>query len=113
MSQVLRDNHTFSSKVYAAMMGPVMGHTILEMDEPEHRHHRGLVAEAFRHKTLARWEAELVSAVVDELIDAFVDRGRAELVRELTFPFPVQVIARHPRAARGATTRASTAGRSS
>jgi cytochrome P450 len=99
VSQVLRDNHTFSSEVYAAMMGPVMGHTILEMDEPEHRHHRGLVAEAFRHKTLARWESELVSAVVGELIDAIVDRageseGRAELVRELTFPFPVQVIAR-------------------
>jgi cytochrome P450 len=66
------------------------------MDEPEHRHHRGLVAEAFRHKTLARWESELVTAVVDELIDAFVDRatGSAELVREFTFPFPVQVIAR-------------------
>ena len=94
VSQVLRDNHTFSSEVYAAMMGPVMGHTILEMDEPEHRHHRGLVAEAFRHKTLARWESELVSAVVDELTDVFVDRGRAELVREFTFPFPVQVIAR-------------------
>ena len=94
VSQVLRDNHTFSSEVYAAMMGPVMGHTILEMDEPEHRHHRGLVAEAFRHKTLARWESELVSAVVGELIDVFVDRGRAELVREFTFPFPVQVIAR-------------------
>ena len=96
VSQVLRDNHTFSSEVYAAMMGPVMGHTILEMDEPEHRHHRSLVAEAFRQKTLARWESELVSPVVDELIDAFVGRGngRAELVREFTFPFPVQVIAR-------------------
>jgi cytochrome P450 len=94
VSQVLRDNHTFSSQVYAEMMGPVMGHTILEMDEPEHRHHRGLVAEAFRHKTLARWETELVRAVVGELIDRFADKGRAELVREFTFPFPVQVIAR-------------------
>ena len=94
VSQVLRDNHTFSSQVYAEMMGPVMGHTILEMDEPEHRHHRGLVAEAFRQKTLMRWESELVRAVVGELIDRFVDRGRAELVREFTFPFPVQVIAR-------------------
>jgi cytochrome P450 len=57
------------------------------------------VAEAFRQKTLARWESELVSAVVGELIDAIVgraaaSRGRAELVREFTFPFPVQVIAR-------------------
>jgi cytochrome P450 len=94
VSQVLRDNQTFSSQVYAEMMGPVMGHTILEMDEPEHRHHRSLVAEAFRHKTLARWETELVQAVVNELIDGFARDGRAELVRQFTFPFPVQVIAR-------------------
>src|SRR5439155_23945598 len=37
---------------------------------------------------------ELLGAVVDELIDRFADRGRADLVREFTFPFPVMVIAR-------------------
>jgi cytochrome P450 len=31
--------------------------------------------------------------VVDELIDGFADRGHADLVQELTFNFPVQVIA--------------------
>jgi len=31
--------------------------------------------------------------VVDEMIDGFVDRGRAELVREMTYRYPVQVIA--------------------
>ena len=35
--QVLRDNETYSSMVYADVMGQVMGRTILEMDEPEHR----------------------------------------------------------------------------
>jgi cytochrome P450 len=40
------------------------------------------------------WERDVVREVVDEHIDAFVDRGRADLVRELTFPFPVLVIAR-------------------
>ncbi|MBV9411942.1 MAG: cytochrome P450 [Acidimicrobiia bacterium] len=94
VSRVLRDNHNFSSQVYAEMMGPVMGHSILEMDEPEHRLHRALVSQAFRHKALARWEEELVGAVCDELIDRFVDAGRVDLVRAYTFPFPVQVIAR-------------------
>jgi cytochrome P450 len=41
-----------------------------------------------------RWEVEAVAPIVDECIDAFVDRGEAELVRELTLPFPVNVIAR-------------------
>ena len=36
----------------------------------------------------------LVTTVVDELIDGFSARGSADLVRELTFNFPVQVIAR-------------------
>ena len=92
--QVLRDHETYSSVVYADVMGTVMGRTILEMDEPEHRTIRSLVAGSFRSKMLERWEEELVAVVVNELVDAFIGRGRADLVREVTFNFPVQVIAR-------------------
>ena len=93
-NHVLRDDATFSSTVYVEMMGPVMGHTILEMDAPEHRRHRNLAGHAFRQKTLQRWEDELIGPLAHEMIDAFAARGRAELVKELTFPYPVQVIAR-------------------
>ncbi len=92
--QVLRDNETYSSVVYAEVMGIVMGRTILEMDEPEHRMNRALVASSFRSKMLERWEEELVALVVNELIDGFIERGRSDLVRDITFNFPVQVIAR-------------------
>ena len=91
--QVLRDNETFSSTVYEGVMGEVMGRTILQMDEPEHRLQRALVSPAFRSKMLERWEESLVRTVVNELIDGFAPRGHADLVRELTFDFPVQVIA--------------------
>ncbi|HEY1635914.1 MAG TPA: cytochrome P450 [Acidimicrobiales bacterium] len=91
---VLRDSVTFSSRVYERVMGPVMGHTILEMDDPEHGRFRRLAGHAFRHKALERWESELVEPLAQETIAAFAGRGHAELVRELTFPFPVQVIAR-------------------
>ena len=90
---VLRDGETFSSAGYADVMGAVMGHTILEMDEPEHHTYRGLVQQAFSRKAMERWEGEAVAPIVDECIDAFVDRGEADLVRELTLPFPVNVIA--------------------
>jgi cytochrome P450 len=93
-ARVLRDSVTFSSAVYTDLMGPVLGRTILEMDEPEHRLHRSLAGKAFRQKTLERWEAELIGPLADELIDQFAGRGEAELVQELSFPFPVQVIAR-------------------
>jgi cytochrome P450 len=92
--QVLRDNETFSSNVYAGVMGEVMGRTILEMDEPEHRMSRALVAGSFRSKVLERWEEDLVALVVNELVDSFIERGRSDLVRDITFNFPAQVIAR-------------------
>jgi cytochrome P450 len=91
---VLRDHETYSSTVLAEIMGPMLGHTMIAMDEPEHRAHRALVAPAFRPKLLARWEQDLVRRVVDELIDSFAPLGRADLVRCLTFAFPVRVIAR-------------------
>ena len=92
--RVLRDNETFSSTVYESIMGEVMGRTLLQMDEPLHRVHRMLVSPAFRSRILERWEAELVRSVVDDLLDRIAGRGRADLVRALTFNFPVQVIAR-------------------
>ncbi len=93
VSQVLRDGQTFSSSFYSNTMGAVMGHSILEMDAPEHGRYRGLIQKAFSKKALERWEDELVRPIVNGFIDRFVERGRADLVRELTFPFPVHVIA--------------------
>ena len=94
IAQVLRDAETFSSAhIIDLIMGPVMGeHIMLGMDDPQHRRYRALVSTAFRQKVLAQWENELVVAVATELIDAFADRGHADLVREFNFPFPTQVI---------------------
>jgi cytochrome P450 len=95
VARVLRDSESFSSShIIDIIVGPVMGdHIILGMDDPQHRRYRGLVSTAFRQKVLARWEDNLVGKVANELIDRFVDRGHAELVREFTFPYPTQVIA--------------------
>ena len=93
VAQVLLDGETFSSAGYARSMGLVMGHTILEMDEPEHGRYRSLLQKAFSKRALDRWEHELVHPVVHGHVDRFASRGTAELVRELTLPFPVSVIA--------------------
>ena len=94
VAQMLRDNRTFSSAIIIDAFGDAFGkHVMLGMDEPEHRRHRSLVASAFTAKGLARWEEELVAPVADMTIDRFAGRGRADLVREFTFPYPSQVIA--------------------
>jgi cytochrome P450 len=92
--RVLTHPDTFSSSIYDQIMGPVMGRTLLELEGAEHRASRALVSPSFRTALLERWRTELVELVVHELIDRFAPRGRAELAREFTFAFPVQVIAR-------------------
>lgn len=42
---------------------------------------------------MERWEHAIVAPIVQGRIDAFVARGHADLVRELTLPFPIEVIA--------------------
>ncbi len=91
---VLTHPDTFSSSIYDQIMGPVMGRTLLELEGAEHRASRALVSPSFRAALLERWRVDLVEVVVHELIDGFAPRGRAELAREFTFAFPVQVIAR-------------------
>jgi cytochrome P450 len=91
---VLTHPDTFSSTIYDQIMGPVMGRTLLELEGAKHRASRALVSPSFRTALLERWRSELVEVVVHELIDRFEPRGRAELAREFTFAFPVQVIAR-------------------
>jgi len=91
--QVLRDGRRFSSAGYQRSMGVVMGHTILAMDGEEHLRYRALISKAFSRRALERWEHELVRPTVGAYVDAFAARGKADLVRELTFPFPVRVVA--------------------
>jgi len=92
-SRVLRDAEHFTSTAYRETIGLVFGRTLLEMDDPEHKLHRNLVARAFGPRALARWEQEVIAPVCHDLVDRFAGRGRAELVSELTSHFPVRVIA--------------------
>jgi cytochrome P450 len=91
---VLTHPDTYSSSIYSQVMGPVMGRTLLELEGANHRAARALVSPSFRAALLDRWRSGLVEVVVHELIDSFAQRGRAELARDFTFAFPVQVIAR-------------------
>jgi len=93
-AQVLRDNVTYSSGAIRDLMELAMGPFVLVgMDEPEHKRHRGLVSAAFRHKALMRWETDVVEPILHDIIDSFMERGSAELVRDFTYQFPVQIIA--------------------
>jgi cytochrome P450 len=94
VSQVLLDGATFSSRGWAATLGAAIGPTLPELDGDEHRCQRGLVQQAFTPAELARWETDVVAPSAARSVDVFAERGSADLVRELTFPLAIEVMAR-------------------
>jgi cytochrome P450 len=90
---VFTDNKTFSTRCYEAIVRPLQGPTILEMDEPEHQVYRKLHEFAFARSSMRRWETELVGPLVERRIDKLRGAKRADLVAEVFMPIPVRVIA--------------------
>lgn len=94
VNRVFRDGKVFNSKIYDSTIGLFIGPTILAMEGRTHWDHRNLISAAFKTRSLARWEPEIVRPVVNGLIDEIVERGRADLIRDFTLEFPTRVISR-------------------
>jgi cytochrome P450 len=94
VEEVYKDTSRFSSAWFQPSLGDVIGRTILEMDPPEHGRFRQLIQGAFTKKEMDRWERDFVRDIVDGYIDRFVDSGRAELVHDFAFHYPLHVITR-------------------
>lgn len=94
VNRVFRDSKTFNSHIYDSTIGLFIGPTILAMEGKTHWQHRNLVSAAFKSRSLAHWEPEIVRPVVNGLIDEFIETGRADLARDFTLEFPTRVISR-------------------
>jgi cytochrome P450 len=94
VNRIFRDGKVFNSHIYDSTIGLFIGPTILAMEGKKHWEHRNLVSAAFKSKSLLRWEPEIVRPVVNALIDEFIDRGEADLVKDFTFEFPTRVISK-------------------
>ena len=92
VNAVFRDSRSFNSKIYDHTIGLFIGPTILAMEGKTHRDHRNLVSAAFKTRSLARWEPEVVRPICEKLVDEFLEAGTADLVRDYTFEFPTRVI---------------------
>src|SRR6185312_201003 len=93
VKSVFTDNKSFSTRIYEAIVRPLQGPTILELDEPEHQVYRKLHEYAFARPSMRRWESELVGPLVERRIDRLREAKRADLVAEVFMPIPVRVIA--------------------
>jgi cytochrome P450 len=107
MREILRDTEVFSSvgsqsieslrppppEVVALRRtahAPV--NTLVTNDPPSHTRFRTMVDEPFRPRSIEKLR-DGIREIVTETIDAFIDRGRAEMVADLAIPIPIKVIA--------------------
>ncbi len=90
---IMRDSLTYSSSWYEPVLMPTVGRSLIQMDEPDHRRYRALIQPAFTLKETQRWETRWVRPIVERLVDAVRERGRADLYVELCSRVPVHTVA--------------------
>jgi cytochrome P450 len=92
--EALRDTASFSSAWFVPLLDATVGHSIISMDEPEHRRLRILLQKAFSRAEIQRWQEEFFLPIVDEHLDSIQRRGYAELLGEVCARIPIHAIIR-------------------
>lgn len=102
--QVLLDVETYSSNWYQHVSNPhpevaailAQGYArkdcLVTADPPAHRGYRRLVDKVFSSARVKSMES-YIQQLIDELIDAFIERGQVELISEFATPLPMSIIA--------------------
>ena len=68
-----------------------MSHWMLQADPPDHTRLRGLVVKAFTARRVEDMRPR-IQAIVDQAIDAVIERGHMDLIEDFAFRLPVTII---------------------
>lgn len=90
IDQAFRHPEIFSSNMSAIDLKNVRPLIPLQIDPPDHKKFRKILDPLFAPKQVARLE-QPVAKLVNELIDAFIERGDVDFAKEFSIPFPSQV----------------------
>lgn len=72
-------------------LGGLLNHSMIAVDEPDHRRLRSLVSKAFTPKYIQSLRPS-IQKIADDLLDRVQDQGHMDLVNEYAFPLPINVI---------------------
>ncbi|MBR1131686.1 cytochrome P450 [Bradyrhizobium iriomotense] len=86
-----RSRRRYSEKIMDEPVFRNLGHTMLQADPPDHTRLRGLVVKAFTARRVEDMRPR-IQEVVDQTLDAMVDRGQMDLIRDFAFRLPVTII---------------------
>ena len=86
------DERYASHRPAVRAVADVLGNWLVFRDPPDHDRLRGLLQSSFTPRQLAS-SRERIERTVDTLLDAVVERGAMDFIRQLAFPLPAIVIA--------------------
>lgn len=87
---VLGDHHNFSSEIFNYIGKPEL-QTMLAMDAPRHTKFRKLLAVAFTTKMVKAQEPH-IRELTDELIDKAIKKGEIDILKDVAYPVPSNII---------------------
>lgn len=90
IEMALKRTDLFSSNMDAVDLGNLRPLIPLQIDPPDHAKYRRILDPLFTPREMARREPQ-VTALVNEMIDAFADRGQCDLHAEFAVPLPCTV----------------------
>jgi cytochrome P450 len=90
IDEALRHPEIFTSNMSAVDLANKRPMIPLQIDPPEQKKFRKLLDPIFAPRKMVPMEDE-VAALVNHLIDQFIDRGEVDFAKEFSIPFPSQV----------------------
>lgn len=86
-----RSKRRYGEKIMDEPVFRSMGHWMLQADPPDHTRLRGLVVKAFTARRVEDMRPR-IQEIVDQAIDAVIDRGQMDLIEDFAFRLPVTII---------------------
>src|SRR5579871_861780 len=88
---VERSTRRYGPKIMDEPIFRSMSHWMLQQDPPDHTRLRGLVVKAFTARRVEDMRPR-IQEVVDQTLDAVIDRGHMDLIEDFAFRLPVTII---------------------
>src|ERR1700758_5262028 len=88
---VARSIRRYGPKIMEEPVFRSMSHWMLQQDPPDHTRLRGLVVKAFTARRVEDMRPR-IQEVVDQALDAVIDRGHMDLIEDFAFRLPVTII---------------------
>jgi cytochrome P450 len=88
---VERTIRRYGPKIMEEPIFSSMSHWMLQQDPPDHTRLRGLVVKAFTARRVEDMRPR-IQEVVDQTLDAVIDRGHMDLIEDFAFRLPVTII---------------------